>query len=664
MKPITAVFGSVVVLALGCGGTPPVTPPKSPTGPVAKADEGKIDLEKVPEPDGLIAFGRVSHPDTILKSVSSWSRFPLPSGKDLVSSMSDDSVGDVVDLSQPIDGAAMIKAKGRDPEPLLAFSIAVTSYDTAKTKLGSSHRLSAGPNGQFTIEGLSFSGEKRRKGDDEDEERPTCVLAPAAEPKGGGRIVCGEPQAVVALSPYLTRTLVRQTFKSDVHVEMRVGPVREPLNQLKAMLPMLARSLMGGQSPSLRELGESVVNEAVDVVGDTERVVLDAQLPEAGADAEVRMEFQHANSLIAKLATSNADKASTPPAAFMHLPAETDLAFYSRGSDPKLFDRPKELLGRVALELTADTTMPEAERKMVKELVVDKLLPLFTGPLVYGKGYDAAAIDKALTARKAVKPNDAAANDEAERVLGEQVVGWHLVQVGEPAAKVGGMLKEWSALWARPAFQKWVKTESSAKMMAQVRNAPVPAGLPKETVHLEVVIPRHDLVDYGGSVMESKPVAAPPGAKPAPAPKAAPPKKIPRKPLVFHVFAVPDQGATWIAFGFDAKLLAAKATIALSSGPDKDTLAKTGTVETLKDVKSSSGWLLTARGLLVFTAMKHRDRTPYAMLASLPNKGATPITFTSLASGPQPNAAAGTLTTHFKLPKAAIEDLVKVGMAR
>jgi len=63
--------------------------------------------------------------------------------------------------------------------------------------------------------------------------------------------------------------------------------------------------------------------------------------------------------------------------------------------------------------------MPEPERKAVRELVVDRMLALFTGPLVYGKGYDAAALDKALAARNGLKPGaDLAARDEAERGRG------------------------------------------------------------------------------------------------------------------------------------------------------------------------------------------------------------------------------------------------------
>ena len=397
------------------------------------------------------------------------------------------------------------------PKPLIAVSVAVRSFDDAKAKLSSKHKLTPGKNGQLfgrghrsrrpSTEARPLEGLQGQRQDDDDDDGETCVLSHASS---GARLVCGEREALDALSPYLTRTVPRQTWSSDIHVEVSLAAVREPLGQVRAALPVLARSMLGGSSPALAKLVDAGVNELVDFVGDTGRMTLDAQLGDSGMQATLKVDYVKAQSFIAQLATSNPQRADAPPPAFWHLPADTDIALYGKGSDPKLFAHPKELLGNVFLEATEGAGMPEPERKAVRELVVDRMLGLFTGPLVYGKGYDAAAVDKALAGRNATKPGDIGAKDEAERVLAEQVLGWHLVQVSEPITKVGPILKDWAQLWNRPAFAKWAKQQSSAKMLATMRIVPAPAGvtLPKDAVHLEIVMPRADL--------EEMPAAPPP----------------------------------------------------------------------------------------------------------------------------------------------------------
>ena len=645
----------------------------TPSKPLPVAiPEPPPDVTAVPEPAGLVLVGRISKATGILKTLGTWTRLPLPGGADLIRSIADDSVADAVDLSQPIDGAIALGGGMRDPKPLIAVSVAVRSFDDAKAKLSSRHKLTPGKNGQLFVEGIGRPdvnegrGRSKEKGEDDDEEGETCVLSPASS---GARLVCGEREALDALSPYLTRTVPRQTWSSDIHVEVSLAAVREPLGQVRAALPVLARSMLGGSSPALAKLVDAGVNELVDFVGDTGRMTLDAQLGDSGVQATLKVDYLKAQSFIAQLATSNPQRADAPPPAFWHLPAETDIALYGKGSDPKLFAHPKELLGNVFLEATEGAGMPEPERKAVRELVVDRMLGLFTGPLVYGKGYDAAAVEKALAARSATKSGDVAAKDEAERVLAEQVLGWHLMQVNEPITKVGPILKDWAQLWNRPAFAKWAKQESSAKMLATMRIVPAPAGvtLPKDAVHLEIVMPRADLEELPAAPPPPPPQARAGGSKnapPPPAPKPAKVKKIPRKPLVLHVIAVPDQGGTWVGVGLDGKLLAQKAAASLSSAPDTATLAKVPGAEVLREAKANGAWFATLRGLLVYTALGHKSHSPFATVPSLPAKGATPILLTFLSQGPSQSAPGGSAVATFKLPRAAIEDVVKLAMSR
>lgn len=662
--PIVIAGCSVVA----CGSPPPAAPTSPAPAPVATSKEKPIDISPVPEPPGLVVVGRVNKPDALVSAVGSWTRLPLPSGADLLRSIADESVAAVVDLSQPVDAAVSVGLSRRGIEPLVAFSVAVKSYEQAKVKLGETHRLVAGDNGQLKVHGLGSkkrtppmtgrAGEDVSEDEEDDDDGEGCVLAPAAQ---GGRLVCGESAALDALVPYLSRTMPREKWASDVHIEVRPEPVRAPLQDLRASIPILARSMLGSQSAAVRDLVDSSLGELMDIVNDTQKLTIDAQIAESGVVANTRFEFQSTGSLMARLVTS--DRADSPPAAFWHLPAETDMAFFGRGADPKLFDRPRELIGNLMLEATDSAGMPEAERRALKDLVTDRMLSLFTsGPGIYGKGFDQAAVEKAAANLKGIKADDRARVAEGKRLLVEQVVGWHLYQVNEPVAKVGPVLKDWSTLWNRPAFAKWAKSKSSAAALPRMRVAPVPAGvtLPKETVHLEITIPREDFDD---AVVQPPPrSASAKGSAKGPASKPVTTKKIALKPIVVHVFAVPDGAATWLGFGLDAKLVAQRAGAALASAPDANTLGKVAGMEALREGKLNGGGFATIRAALLATAVEHLT-SRLDIVWGLPHKGSSPMLFTGRAEAPSPPAKAGASVGTLRVSRAVIEDIVKFAMA-
>jgi hypothetical protein len=647
---------------LACGGAPP-PPPPAPTVPVAApAKETPPDLSAVAEPPNLVVVGRIAKPDAILSTLGSWTKLPIPVGAELLRSLSeDDALADVVDLGKPVDLAVTVTLSRHGLDPRVAFSVAVRSFDRAKALLGAKHRLEPGSNGELRVVGIGGGAGRdgrSKQAEDEDEDQDDdvgCVLAHTPPVAGDGRLVCGEPAAVSALSPYLARTLSRETWPSDIHVELRPEPLRAAVGTLRAMMPMAGQAL-GASGSAARDLLDAGIAELIDLVGDTQRLAFDANLGDSGAALESRFEFRSQSSTFAKMVTAN-DRADAPPAAFWHLPAETDTAFFGRGSDPKLFDHARELFASFLAEGAAAGAMPEAERKAVTELVRDRLLPLFTtGSGIYAKGYDAAGVDKALKTRQSVSPTDVPGVSEAKRIMTEQAFGWHLYQTSEPIARVAPALRDIAAIWNRPAFAVWIKSKAKDVALPKMRLAPAPAGvkLPKDSVHVEVTIPRDD-VDL------DPPISVRQGPKPKPPPV---PAKYHRKPVMLHVFAIPDGGATWLAFGMDGKLAATKALASLSTAETAGTLgASPAGKEALREGKMTSGGFLTLRGLAVFTTVdSFEGRAPYPLLATLPGKGGVPILFTGKPEAPSDKARGGVSTGSVRVPRAFIEDAVKLVM--
>lgn len=648
-----------LILVAACGAPPPG--PASPPPPPdlkARAKEPPVDVSPLPEPPNLVALARINKPDAIVKTVAGWTHLPLPGGKELLRQVNE-TMADVIDLSQPLDAAVAVTLSRHGVDPIYAFSVGVSSFDDAKARIGQRHRMEPVTNGGLKVRGLSEQPRGAEADDDDDDDRDVCVLAHAAM---GAKLVCGPNEAVDQLTPYLTRTMPRESWKSDLHVEVHPDPVRGPISEMRGALPMLARSLTGSSSQAVRELIDASVGEAVDIVEDAQKLVIDATIDDKGVSAIERFDFQGNKSLFARVLTDGS-RADVAPAAFWHLPGDADTAFFMRGSDPKLYERPREILANLLTEGMDAAQLPPAEKRAVHDLVADKMLHLFTngGVGIYAKGFDPAALDKAIKARASVKDDDGAGDLAAKRAVAEQMIGWHLYQVSEPIAKVGPILKDWSALWNRPAFAKWVgenigsKNATGKKDQPKIRVAAAPAGvkLPKDTVHLEVSVPMDD---------EKPPIALPPGQAPAKPTKPAPPPK----PVVVHVLAVPDGSATWLALGLDAKLVATKAAEALSTAPDASSLGKTAKgVELLKESKINGGGLVTLRGFMVVTATDgRRGRSPYDTIEGLPNKGALPIVFVGKAEGPSENARAGSSVGQLIVSRDVIDDIVKFAFSQ
>lgn len=633
----TTALPFVAALVAACGGAPPA--PSSPAAPapaVVETDE-VVDLSPVPEPAGLVVVARVKDPNAIVATLGSWAKFPLPVGSALVRSLTDEQIADVVDLSQPVDFAASLDVARHRVEPLFAVSFSTGAFDAAKDKLGARYRLAPAANGAFRVIGLQ--GGASDLDDDEDEDDAGCVLAPAAS---GGRLVCGEGAGLDALTPYLSRTLPRESWASDIHVEIRPEPVRAPLTELRATIPVLARSMLGSQSPAVRDFVDASIVEIVDVVNDTQKLSFDATLEDDGLVVATRIDLRDRTSTFARVLTSA--EPGPAPAGFFRVPVGTDTAWFVRGGDPTTFDGVRRLFSKLLVEAAGPSELTAADQSALEDLVGERTLRLFSsGTRVYAKGFDEAEVDKALAAKKSAKPDDLVAADAAEVALAEQVIGWHLFQVSEPIATVGPALKDWAQIMKRPGIAKWARSDAGA---VGVRVAPIPQAykLPKDSVHLEVTVPRSPLQIAAADATKAKP------------------KATPRKPTTAHFYAVPDGDTTWIAFGLDGKLAAQKAAATLAAAPEASVTRQPA----LESDRLTSGGLFTLRGLAVLGMLGGRSGGgPFAILGATSNKGAAPIVLTATNEASAAGAEAGAFVGSLHLTRGAIEDIVKLAtMAR
>jgi hypothetical protein len=633
----------IATVTLGaCGSPPPAAAPTpaavaAPSQPVA----APADLSQVDEPKDLLVVARMNKPSESLKAVFGWAGMDAPQSEDVTELVAGERIGALVDLEQPIDFAVTMTMHGASPKPLGAISAAVKSMDDAKQVL-SKYKLTPGSNGSFKIEGLGkVAGDADDDGGGDDR---SCALVPAFG-AATTRIVCGDSDASLeALTPYLARTMPRTTFPSDVHVEVRLAPVQPFVEKQKKLLPIFLGPMLG-----MHKSGNSGIDDAVkagfgdlaDLALDANKISLDAMVADAQGTLTMTAGFRSSTSLLARLAVAHPERAAAPPAAFWKLPGDADFTFFNGGIDATDFASPRDhLVAMVGSGLQKDG-LGDADRKPLVDAATHTL-DLFSSPIVFGKGVDVAAAEKALAAVRATK--DDGAKEEAERVAAEAVAGWTLLGVEQPAAKVVSVAKEWPAAWSRAGVQKWLKTQVDGAAPPSIANAPMPKTLPKEGAHLAITVHR--------------PHHADPKNKKAKAPST--------KPMVLHLLVVPDGTRTWLAFAADEALAEAKIKEVLGGQP----LAQKPGLASMHDARMNAGGFASVRGVIEgitfgwalaprWSALHH---DVFDGLASGPDGGATPIPFTFAARAGQGDDKAGQFVTQVTIPKSAIADIVKVAL--
>jgi hypothetical protein len=644
LRPAAALsFLALCAPLAACGGEAP--PPAVPASPVASAAVAPPapppDLGPVAEPEGLVVFARATKPSAALTVAGGWAGLPMPNSDDLGRLLAGESVGNLVDLDQPIDFALALRGRSLSG----AMAAAVRSMDDAKKAL-SKYTLTPGEGGVLKVEGLG-----KPLGSDDDQtggEARVCELAPAFG-AATARLVCAESdEALKALGPWLVRGATRLTFPADVHVEARLAPVRPLVDGMRRALPMLAGAALHIHKSDVPEINESfraAIEDVADFTSDCDTIALDTMLGDAQGVATLSAQFRSTTSLIARLAVAHPERADAPPAAFWKLPTDSDAAFFHRGIDAADFDKTHDRISRLIAGLLRREGLAEPDGAALRDATMHALDLMF-GKSWYGKGIDAAAADKALAAIRGVKAGDDAAREEAERVAAEEMAGWNVIGMDVPESKLVDLAKEAVAAWSRPGVAKWAKTKFPDGPLPTIKITPAPKSLGKDAVHVEVTVHREHPAD----------------------PKTKKRAK-PGKPLVLHALILPaGASSSWFVSAGDLDLAVAKASELLAGS---STLASRPGLAPLKDAHVTSAGFGTARGValqdsflwVLATRWSALSRGPLAALETAPDHGVTPVLFQVTAQPGSATAPAGTFSATVTIPKEAIASLVSLTLS-
>jgi hypothetical protein len=652
-------LGLLMASLVGCGAGPaPAQVPTTPLPSAQAAPPPPPDLSPVAAPSSLVVSGRLAKLSASLGVVRAWTKLPMPQSEQLTEILTSEAVGPLVDLDQPVDFALAVIGSGAKMRDLTAISAAVKEPEKVKALLAERFKLVPKDNGALLVVGLGKpkGREEDEDGDDdgksssaEGEAVRTCELAPAFG-DAPVRIVCAwSPKALEELAPWLTRTASRAASAADLHVDVHMAPLKPAILEQRRLLGTIVGSLVGirmGLS-GMRELALAVGGDLVDLAADIESASLDVTLAEAGARGAVTLKLSGNSSGLGRVLAGHADRNGPPPAAFWQLPGDADFAAFGRGIDEAELAKARDLVLRVVSDALGEEGLKEPDRKAI----VDGLGKLVSPAAVaYGSGVDTVGVRKALAADRAATGLDAVERSEARRQAIEALLGWRVLELDEPSARIAGALKDLSTAVGKPSVAAALRVKDKDAGLLALRATPVAkaAGLPAAALHYVLEVPR------------ARSAAAVSVAPQGGHPKVAEKKTAPAKPLQVHIFAVADGPRTWLGIGGDEALAAAH--LAASLAPAGDKLGSRTDLAALKDEAVGTGGFLTVRGVpetiepfVLATGARWDGPEMVEEAAQMPQKGITPLLFSSTPQGSPPATA---VVMRLSLPRDAIEDVV------
>jgi hypothetical protein len=411
------------------------------------------------------------------------------------------------------------------------------------------------------------------------------------------------------------------------------------------------RKLELGEPTFDRALGTTttgVSNELRALLGDLDTMNIDLTLAPERASASVTMRLKGQQSWTAGTLTTQAARAAAAPAMFWSLPATATSAGYTFPPEHQRFDAIRHTLGELLDGFLTHEGITPADRGPLAALFDDKYVNDSAWVAAGGR------FEQEASPKPAAKGAPATPADPLQKAI--DAFGWYLIGVATPN-QTADLVKNLAAAVSRPKLQATLRSKLADLLSGEEENesAPsIPTGFTFKPTAAAKELPK------GSLAFELALTREPPrttGNKKAPA-KPLPPAKL-------QVLVVPESARTWVILGGDKAQLVKTVVAATEAAPLAGKLASRADLAAMKDGKFTGASFTTLQSFLesIVGGAARLSLDPNAsrsateartMLESTPNRGKTPILFTSeigLDNGV-------TWRSRFDVPKGVIEDAI------
>ena len=481
----------------------------------------------------------------------------------------------------------------------------------------------------------------------------SCELWQAAPPVNARLLCSDDPKTIAAHGPFLLSQHTKTRDGVSLHVEFPTQAFKFFLDQGNKKAKDKREDEDDDGDDKDDSAGDKLSKGTVDQLAAELTVIgWDVTLGDSSVQIKQDLGFSKTEGLLSLLISGHAAPHAAVPEAFWRLPAESDLALYFEGADPKpLRAAWSALVTQMVAIPDAEFETPAAYRARQQRVLEG--LGARGGAGVYAYGQDLQQTEKALEVE--LKPAKSAALRAQLEALNGKLQGWFLLGLEDDPEQYIDSLRELAKLSKvkNPPRKKSVPGADAAN---EQKNDP-----PSESNsrYAEVPLKKPSTLPKGSAlfVIETRPNPKYP-RKPGS-------KKEPPVPTAWHVLAVPDGKYVWLSLARDEASATSRAQ-ALFATSGVNTLASNAELRQAASGSVSGIGYASIAGILALslkansTEQVTHSLKQLSSLWRLPAKGATHVPFSLENDGG--NGVGRRLSLSTRLTPDAISDLLQLIM--
>jgi hypothetical protein len=576
-----------LALLLGCGEKQAAkAPPPALVESAPQAVDEPPDLSPVARPAEVVLTARIARPRAFVESMAKWANVPLRL-EDMMPSEARRFAGAVL-WDAPIDTVVALDAfsESKLPEPLVVGSIGLKSLQA----------------GLDAAEALQLQTRRLAPGVYRVSELgdASCAMA-ASVGAAPARLVCGKDvKDVDVLLPYVTRGLPSEPHSgADFELIANAKPVQDRYGQNISALRLFAGVAMREAALDVprfdRALSDAiygVIDEAINLFNDLDQVRLEARIDSARSVLVGSAELRLKGDASWTAGTIAASKAAPLPASLPRIVPGATMAAYSVAGPAERYSAMGRIAGELAEGVLEHEKMPEATRKRARRVLDGWLAKI---PESFAFVVSASQKDE----------------------LGYLHADTTITRVSEPAPRLLGVYSDFVALLNDPAVKRWIRQKGKLNEKAWPKVSKKPFKLPgfKTPATLFEVTLDMEALSHGDKT------------------------KLARLSLALQ----PDGDFTYLIAGDDTKEMARVMAEHQKAEPGAPF------VKPARADKVTAAGFVTLAFIARYIERTAKEPEVGKAVASAPNRGTTPIPFSSTAT-------AGSARFDFELPAAAFGD--------